>query len=108
MFDWAHELSCAVTVCNAEGVVLYQNQKSKATFADDGDFTGKNLKDCHTLKSWNSILRLMQDGEPNTYTIEKNGVKKLIHQTPWYKEGLIAGLVELSIVLPAELPHYIR
>ena len=108
MFDWAKELSCAVTVCDTAGVVLYQNQKSKATFAAEGDLTGKNLKDCHSSRSWSLIQQLLQHGTDNTYTIQKNGVKKLIHQTPWYIENKIAGLVELSIVLPESLPHYIR
>ena len=44
----------------------------------------------------------------NVYTIEKGGKKKLIYQTPWYKDGQYAGFVELSLVIPAEMPHFIR
>ena len=54
------------------------------------------------------IRQFLQTGESNVYTIEKAGVKKLIHQSPWYKDGKIAGLVELSLELPAEMPHYVR
>jgi len=50
----------------------------------------------------------MQTGESNTYTVEKNGVKKLIYQTPWFEDGKVAGMVEFSIVLPTEIPHYVR
>jgi len=64
--------------------------------------------DCHTPESAEDIRRLIRDGASNTYTVEKDGVRKLIHQTPWYVEGGVAGLVELSIVLPASLPHRIR
>ena len=52
---------------------------------------------------------MLAEGTTNTYTVEKNGVKKLIHQTPWRdEEGKIAGLVEFSTVLPADMPHYVR
>ena len=31
-FDWAEELSCAVTVCDKEGVIQWQNLKAVKTF----------------------------------------------------------------------------
>lgn len=107
-YDWAKELNCAVTVCDTEGVILYMNEKSKATFSGRGELIGKNLKDCHKSESWDHIQRMITTGESNSYTISKNGQKKLIYQTPWYKEGVVAGLVELSIVVPEEMPHFIR
>ena len=107
-YDWAKELNCAVTVCDTEGGILYMNEKSKATFSGRGELIGKNLKDCHKPESWNHIQRMIATGESNSYTISKNGQKKLIYQTPWYKEGVVAGLVELSIVVPEEMPHFIR
>jgi hypothetical protein len=51
---------------------------------------------------------LLAAREKNVYTIEKNGVKKLIFQSPWYKDGKYAGLVELSLEIPFELPHFVR
>ena len=38
----------------------------------------------------------------------KGDVKKIIYQTPWKKEGEVAGLIEISIELPENLPHYVR
>jgi len=108
MFDWAKELACAVTVCDVQGVVLYQNNKSKTTFAAYGEMIGKNLKECHNPQSWATIQQLLCEDVSNSYTIEKAGIKKMIHQTPWYHEGKVAGLVELSIELPKEMPHCIR
>jgi hypothetical protein len=35
-------------------------------------------------------------------------VRKLIHQIPWYKDGVFSGVVELSFVLPETLPHFVR
>ena len=109
MEAWMQELSCAVTVCDTAGVVVYQNEKSKQVFASDGgDLLGKSLKDCHKPESWAMLLRLMEERASNSYTIEKNGIRKLIHQTPWYKDGVLKGMVEFSIVLPAELAHHCR
>ncbi len=45
----------------------------------------------------------------NVYTIEKRGTRKLIYQTVWRRDGgAIGGLVEFSMELPDELPHYVR
>ena len=35
-------------------------------------------------------------------------MKKLIYQAPWYRDGAYAGFVELSLVVPFELPHFVR
>jgi hypothetical protein len=50
----------------------------------------------------------MATGAGNSYTIEKNGVKKMIHQVPWRENGAIAGMVEFSLVISAVLPHFVR
>ena len=55
------------------------------------------------------IEEMMKTHETNAYTIEKAGVKKLIYQAPWYRaDGAFGGLVELSMVLPADMPHFVR
>ena len=45
---------------------------------------------------------------PKAYSIEKQGVRKMIYQTAWRERGEIRGLVEISMELPDEMPHYIR
>ena len=106
--EWANEMNCAVTVCDTEGKILFMNEKSRQTFAKRGDLIGKNLKDCHNEHSWEIIQELLSTGGSNTYTIEKNGIKKMIYQTAWFKGGIVAGLVEISMEIPADMPHYIR
>lgn len=32
----------------------------------------------------------------------------MIYQTPWRVDGKISGMVEISMVIPDEMPHYIR
>ena len=50
----------------------------------------------------------MNEKKPNVYTIEKNGIKKLIYQSPWFEKGVMKGLVELSLEIPFDMPHFIR
>ena len=40
--------------------------------------------------------------------MEKAGIKKLIYQAPWRKDGKVAGVVELSMEIPFEMPHFVR
>ena len=106
--DWAKEMNCAVTVCDKEGVILYMNDRAKETFARHGDLVGKSLIPCHNENSRAIIAKLLETGGTNSYTISKNGQKTMIYQTAWKQDGEVAGLVEISMVIPEEMPHYIR
>lgn len=105
---WAEGMNCAVTVCDAEGVILYMNERARATFARHGDLIGRNLFDCHSQESADKIRHMLATGVSNAYTISKSGQRKMIYQTPWRHEGRVAGLVEISMVIPEELPHFVR
>ncbi len=107
-YPWADGMDCAVTVCDTGGTILYMNDKTRTTFARHGDMVGKNLFDCHGERSREIIRRLLADGGTNVYTIEKNGVRKMIYQTAWRVDGVVGGLAEISMEIPAEMPHYIR
>ena len=108
MYEWAQEMNCAVTVCDTEGNIIFMNEKSRNTFAKHGDMIGKNLKDCHSERSREIIQKLLAEGGSNSYTIDKNGQKKMIYQTAWFDKGVVGGLVEISMVIPEDMPHYIR
>ena len=101
-------MNCAVTVCDVDGVILYMNDKAKETFASHGDLVGKNLMGCHSDRSKEIIRSLLATGGSNAYTIEKNGLRKMIYQTAWKQNGQVAGLVEISMIIPTDLPHYLR
>lgn len=108
-FSWADGLDCAVTVCDTDAVVIYMNRKSRETFARHGDVVGHSLFDYHPEHASATIRRLLAEDTSNTYSISKNGLKKIIHQTPWHHEdGSLGGLVEISMVVPEEFPHYVR
>ena len=87
MYEWANEMNCAVTVCDTEGVILYMNEKACRTFAKHGNLIGKNLFDCHNPQSQDKIRELLETGGVNAYTIEKNGIRKMIYQTAWKQDG---------------------
>jgi hypothetical protein len=104
--DWARQLPIAITVCNRQGVILEMNDKARTTF--DGDFVGKSALDCHPEPARSKLAELLETGRSNVYTIEKNGKKKLIYQSPWFQDGEFAGLVEISLKLPEPIPHFKR
>jgi transcriptional regulator with PAS, ATPase and Fis domain len=108
--DWAKELPVSITVCDRDGIILEMNDKAIKTFASDGGakLIGTNLLDCHPEPSRTKVKELLSTQTQNVYTIEKNGVKKLIYQTPWHKDGKFAGLVEFSMEIPFDMPHFVR
>ncbi|MEE0428894.1 MAG: PAS sensor protein [Bacteroidales bacterium] len=106
--DWAKELNCSITVCDKDGVIVYQNDRAVEQYRKRGDLIGRNLFDCHNEKSAAIIRNLLATGGTNSYTIEKNGVHKMIFQSAWKENGFVAGLCEISMIIPAELPHHIR
>jgi transcriptional regulator with PAS, ATPase and Fis domain len=104
------EIPAAVTICDKDGMILYMNERSAATFAKDGGkaLIGKNLYECHPGTSKEKLRVLMESHQTNSYTIEKNGVKKMIYQTPWFEGGEFRGLIEFSFVIPVDMPHFVR
>ena len=107
---WIKEFPAAVTVSDPEGIILEMNDKAAKSMAKDGGYEliGKNMQDCHPDPARGKLERLMESRKVNVYTIEKNGIKKLIYQSPWFKDGQYAGLVEISFEIPFEMPHFVR
>ena len=108
--NYFNEINAAVTICDTEGTIIYMNDRSAKVFESDGgrDLVGKSLFDCHPEPALTKVKELLSNGSTNIYTIEKNGVKKIIYQSPWLKEKRIGGMVEMSIELPDEMPHFVR
>ncbi len=109
-YVWMHEFPSAITVCDSDGKILYMNNKSKKTFEKNGEnsMIGTNVLDCHPEPSKTKLKTMLAQGNANSYTIEKNGIKKLIHQSPWYEDGKYKGFVEISVEIPIDMPHFIR
>ena len=105
--DYLKGINIAITVSKKDGEIVYQNDSSIDV---NGDARGRDLMKCHNERSQQIIQHLLDEAATNVYTISKKGKKKLIYQTPWYDDdkSVPAGLVEFSIVLPEEIPHYVR
>ena len=108
--SWAEELPVAVTVTDGEGTITAMNARSRETFAADGGgaLVGQSVFACHPEPAEAKTRALYASQAPNHYTISKNGQRKIIHQLPWYKDGVFAGFVEISIPIPDTLPHFDR
>lgn len=109
--QWMYAMDCAITVADSDCNIIYMNERSRRTFASRGgaDLIGHNLMEYHNERSKAIIQRLLEEGGTNCYTIEKEGLHKMIFQCTWhYGNGKIAGLVEISMIIPQTLPHYIR
>lgn len=107
---WLNGIPVAITVSDLAGNIIEMNDASSKVFEKYGgkSLIGQALADCHKPDSVTTINRLISEKVVNVYTIEKQGVKKMIFQTPWFEDGKVSGLVEFSFVLPEVIPHYIR
>jgi len=112
MNDWIKEAPIAVTVCDAEGIITEMNLKAGRTFEKSGGLglIGADLLACHPEPSRTKLKNMLSAAPPapNVYTIEKNGVKKLIYQFARLENGRPSGLVELSLELPPDMAHFVR
>ena len=108
--DYFEGADVAVTVCAADGTILDMNAKSRKTFLKPGDaeIIGQNVLDCHPEPARSMLFEMLKTQRANAYTVEKEGVRKLIYQCPWYDGSEYAGFLELSIVLPENLPNRVR
>lgn len=108
--DWVEEFPGAITVCDPQGVIVDMNDRSEETFRHDGGraLIGADLLACHPEPARAKLAGLLERRTRNVYTIEKAGVRKLIYQSPWYKDGQFAGMVELSLEIPDTMPHFVR
>jgi hypothetical protein len=108
--SWIEEFPGAVIVCDPKGIILEMNEAAVITFAKDGgkELIGKDMLACHPEVARIKVEALLKEGKRNVYTIEKNGVKKLIYQSPWFRGGKYAGFVEFSLVIPEVMPHFTR
>jgi transcriptional regulator with PAS, ATPase and Fis domain len=107
---WIQEFPGAITVCDSAGIILEMNSRAIQNFREEGgcELIGRSLFDCHPEDAKTKLKQLMETKQVNVYTTEKNGVRKLICQTPWYEAGQYRGFVEMSLVIPGEIPNLIR
>jgi PAS domain-containing protein len=104
---WVKEFPAAITVCDSKGIILEMNDRAVRAFQEQGGekLIGTNLLDCHPEDPRVKLKRLMDAQQVNVYTTEKDGVRKFIYQSPWYRGGKYSGFVEISLEIPERIPH---
>ncbi len=81
MPEWACGMYCAVTVVATDCRIIYMNERSRQTFAERGGavLIGHNIMDYHNERSKGIIRRSLEEGGSYAYTIEKEGLRKMIY-----------------------------
>ena len=107
---WTKSFPGAITVCDSTGIILEMNDRSQHMFREEGGaaLIGSNLLDCHPEPARSRLKEMLEMQRANVYTIDKKGRKKLVHQSPWYRDGEYAGFVEVTIDMPDDMPHFVR
>jgi hypothetical protein len=107
---WIKSFAGAITICDMNGIILEMNNQAIESFQDEGGnkLIGTNVLNCHPEPARSKLAEMLKNHTSNIYTIEKNGLKKLIYQTPWHNKGTYAGIMEISLPIPSDIPHFIR
>ncbi len=108
MLEYFNEVPYSVTICDKDGKILEMNDMAVNVLSHGQQIIGQNLLDCHPEPARTKLAEMLKNHNVNAYTIEKNGKKKLIYQSPWFKDGEFAGYIELSMEIPMEMPYYVR
>ncbi len=110
MDNWMKEFKGAITVCDKEGIIVYMNDQSVENYMEFGgaSLMGKNLLNCHSEATRPMLNKMLLEPSNHHYTIEKKGVKKLISHTSWMVQGEVKGIIESIMIIPIDMPHFIR
>ena len=109
--DWLDQIDVIVSSCDENGITTYMNQKGNKVFAGSGGYEliGKTMVDCHPEGAVREkFLTLLKSQKFNCYTIEIKGKKKLVYQTPLFKDGVFVGYNEMILSIPETMPHFVR
>ncbi|MBQ6268875.1 MAG: PAS domain-containing protein [Bacteroidetes bacterium] len=101
-----NEIDAAITICDLNFKIVYMNNKSKNTFQNKK--IGDDILACHNPHSIEIMNNIISTKKANVYSIDKNGIKKIIYQTPWLENNEVKGLIEFSFVVPVDMPNYKR
>jgi PAS domain-containing protein len=100
----------AVTICTPEGIIEYMNSAAETLLAGHGGraLIGSNVLDCHPAAAREILEGLMRDRRSNTYTSEKNGIRRLVYQFPLFEGGSYSGYGEISFEISFAIPNFVR
>lgn len=103
--DWTKEFPGMISVCDVHGKILALNDREAEFFKEQGgrSLIGTSLYQCHKPSSNQMIKEMMKDQKTRVYIAEEHGQRELVIQSPWYQDGQFAGLVEISVMLEADI-----
>lgn len=107
---WFKVFPGAITVTDEKGTIIEMNDQSAEMFKGDGGYEiiGRNAITCHPEPTQTKVQEIYDSQQPNIYSIQKNGKKQLIYQTPYFNDGKFAGFVEICLAVPEDIPHFNR
>lgn len=109
--NWYEDYAAAVVVCDRNGVITYLNEQAIAMYEPFGGraLIGQCVFNCHKMQASNDkMLEIMETRKPHSYTTERNGIKRLIYQAPHVVDDEVIGIIELAIIIPFDMPHFVR
>lgn len=107
---WVPGFPGTITVCDQDGVIIDLNDAAVRMFADRGGrgLIGSLIFDCHPEPARTKLAALFESRKQNVYTIQQQGRRKLVFQTPWFRDGQYAGYLDMTIEIPWPMPHFDR
>lgn len=106
--SWMEEMPAAVTVTSADGTIIAMNARAREAYASGRSLVGTNVFDCHPEPARRALARLYERQAASHYTVTRGGERKIVHHLPTFEDGRFAGIVEIVIPLPDDLPHFDR
>jgi len=108
--EWVEEYPGGITVCDSSGIILELNKRAIESLSAEGGkkLIGTNLMGCHPEPARTQLKRMMKNRQKNVYAVKKGRTRKIILQTPWYKNGRYRGFVEVSLPITGKIPNIIR
>lgn len=104
--NWMDEFPGMISVCDTKGKILYMNNRIADYFSSTGgkQLVGTSLADCHRPVSFQEIKGQIESQKTTNYVAEENGEYELVIHTPWYQNGKMMGLVEISVPVNWPIP----
>lgn len=108
-YNWAKEIDATLIISDSNGIIIEINDKAKNVFAGNNDkLIGSKLINCHPKWAKSKVRKLMEEKIPSCYTTETKGKNNFVYHTPWFKNDIYMGFVELVIPIPKNLPNIKR
>lgn len=107
---WVKEFPARLVVIDKNYTIIDLTEQAARVLSPGGgpDLMGLSVLDCHPEQARAKLLELIQERKTNIYIYTREGQKYLVVQAPWTISGEFAGYFDLTIKLPANLPHFDR